>query len=1118
MHVGTFHALCVQLLRRAPAGVGVDPGFELLDDMDARWLVEDLAERLVLAGLEREDPLLVELCRELQFRGLGNAAGLVDLLCQVYAKTREEGLDPELVPVTDEKTARAEFDDGLKRFRQVLGEASAADVASERKFSGVLSGCARAVEGMSFDNFLEDSHYPALASVVLGDKNLTRQRKEPLASALKELSHMVKPGSGEVGLREWHAAARVAPHEKTFRALLGRLRTVHREELRKRSALDFSELLIQTRDLLRDYPAVREEVQRRTGALLVDEFQDTNRLQLELVVMLAEKRHGAPRTFSPADELVKQLPLEPASLCAVGDRKQSIYEFRGADVSVFGVLASKIEEEGGHRHFLQRNYRSSPSLVGFFNGVFAEVMAPTTDARPYEVAYEPEGDDLVAHKPGESLSKSVERLIIEPGEDAAQCRELDAQFVARRIAQLLGPDAPALVREKDGTIRRPRGGDIAILFRRFVHLETYRQALTRQGIPHRVVRGRGFYGAQEVLDLASFLSLLSDPNDGISLAAVLRSPLVGVQDATLLRLADFGRTRLSVGSAEKFVAAPAFPQTEAQRVKTFLTLFRSLRAQSDRLGVREILKVLLAETEYPVLLAGTPFGEQALANVDKLMELAGRWDQQGKGDGAAFAKLLLDLAAREPNEAQADVLDLQDGRAVQLLTIHAAKGLEFPVVFVPDLAAPPQNSGSRIPFDRALGLCIKPWIPDHPEPLRSTRSVQIGNEVMRRERAQYKRLLYVALTRAKDRLILSGPSARKMSTWKTYLDDAIAARPELSVRVLDLNEDQLSPVSSKPQVEAQPADPSRLNAAIERASAKPNVMPAAAVFPVTHLQDFFLCPRRYLYARQVRLSEFPIAFELEPGGEQTEGKRLADPRLRGTLAHKLLETLDFRWALEDPKRQNAALKELLWAQGVAPDDEGATDLLEWVRRFLGTKFAASLAHLPPERVHRELPFLLRLEGPEGGPALHLKGQIDLLVEEVPGRVCVIDYKAAKRHPQGLEPYAFQLECYALAARHFASSGTVIETGISFLQEKNPEPERVVVQEDAIAALRRKLSGQEVTGPHSVPRSARAPVEGPGLLSLLMSSRQEEWPGRPASECARIHCGYQYRCHAATPAL
>jgi ATP-dependent exoDNAse (exonuclease V) beta subunit len=339
-----------------------------------------------------------------------------------------------------------------------------------------------------------------------------------------------------------------------------------------------------------------------------------------------------------------------------------------------------------------------------------------------------------------------------------------------------------------------------------------------------------------------------------------------------------------------------------------------------------------------------------------------------------------------------------------------------------------------------------------------------------------------------------------MSTWRTFLDDALAARPELKARVRDVTEEHLVPTALKISPPASgPKDVARLKAALERASTAPPAPPSTrAVFPVTHLQDFFLCPRRYLYARQVRLSEFPIAFELEPEIDLSDGKSVADPRLRGTLAHKLLETLDFRWALETPKHQEKALKELLWAQGISPGDEGATELLAWVLGFLRTDFAAKLAALPPERVHRELPFLLRLDGPSGASTLHLKGQIDLLVEEAPGRFCVIDYKAARRHPRGLEPYSFQLQCYALAASHFAPPGSVVETGISFLQEKRPEPERTVVDSESLTALRQKLCGPEV--------------------SLLLSAHPGEWPSRPATECARIHCGYQYRCHAATPAL
>jgi ATP-dependent helicase/nuclease subunit A len=372
--IGTFHSLCMQLLRRAPAGYGVDPAFELLEERDALGLIHDTAERVVLEALEREEKEVEDLCRELGFTGGGFSGALVDSLRQVFTKVREEGLKPEALPLSNPAEVQAELHEALAAVKRATAEASSLDMAEGGKHRAILAACSAALDGMTADNLLEPARFPALRRAA-GQINL--KGRSTLKDALKALKYGALGNDRErvTGLLEHFGACRVLPHEKAFRALLAELASQHRRELSRRGALDFSELLIRARDLLRDHPVVRREVQERYGALLVDEFQDTNRLQLELVTLIAERREGAPRPLDAEPEAVLALPLEPRFLCAVGDRKQSIYEFRGADVSVFGQLAEMIVRDGGRKDPLQVNRRSSAQLLSFFNRLFARVMA-----------------------------------------------------------------------------------------------------------------------------------------------------------------------------------------------------------------------------------------------------------------------------------------------------------------------------------------------------------------------------------------------------------------------------------------------------------------------------------------------------------------------------------------------------------------------------------------------------------------------------------------------------------------------------------------------------------------------------------------------------------------------
>jgi ATP-dependent exoDNAse (exonuclease V) beta subunit len=499
----------------------------------------------------------------------------------------------------------------------------------------------------------------------------------------------------------------------------------------------------------------------------------------------------------------------------------------------------------------------------------------------------------------------------------------------------------------------------------------------------------------------------------------------------------------------------------------------------------------LEELGYRVAVAGTPFGEQALANLDKVLDLADRWDGGGKGDCSGFAQRMRELADQDPSEAQADLLEAGDPRAVQLMTIHQAKGLEFPIVVLPDLGAQRNRGGGRVLYDRDLGLSIKPWVGELSENTRSPRHQRLGSELTRREDAEYVRLLYVAMTRARDRLILSGQNRRSAGTWHEMLKAASESHAAIRSNVQQLRADEIQvPARSAPGSKPSQQELDEVRQAIARVRERSPHQSQGVVFPVTHLQDYVLCPRRYLYAHHLGLLEFPLALESvseDDGERDTAG---SDYRQRGTVAHRLLELVELSRVQGADADLRKHLAELLWMQGVEPDSDEGKKILSWVHGFWRTPFAARLANAGPERVHRELPFMLRLGE---RPSVHLKGKIDLLFEDEAGGATVIDYKASRRHPRGVEAYRFQLDCYALAARRLVKEGVRIQTGIAFLAEGCPEPEIRPAHEVDLESFQRELL-----------RSATA---------LLESTPRLDWTGLASQECASLGCGYQYRCHS-----
>ncbi|MGV3619239.1 MAG: UvrD-helicase domain-containing protein, partial [Archangium sp.] len=1017
---------------------------ELLDEREASSLLRALLERAVLRRVEAGGAFR-ELVADIGFERL--VAGIAP----VAARIREEGVDPALVRVPDAASLRQQFEASL----QALKAQARTIMVKPGKQQDALREFQLALARVNFENF----------EAVLSDlRGAMHNQRAPLDVLREAVS---AKGEDPNNISQLYSACLLAPHEAELRELLVEITKVHQDALSARGVLDFTGLLVATRNLLRDDLEARRAAQKRFGALLVDEFQDTNRLQLEIVLLLAEDGAAQVSTaFEDRHEEIVALPQRRGFLAVVGDRKQSIYEFRGADVSVFEVMAQAIERNGGARAYLQHSRRSTAALLERFNDGFAHVMGPKAYAAPpadFEVVYEPEHDDLQAVR--ESTVDGPAIIELTDATLPAKCevmefREHDAEAVARAIVH--GVSGAWGV----------TGGQVALLFQRFTQLEVYRQALVRHGVRHRVVRGRGFYGAQEVIDLASFLTLLMDTDDSLALSVVLRSPLVGLTDTDWVWLARpraGGKWRLDARALltdvldEEGLSAAGVASLRRLRER-----FAQLRAGVDRLGLRALLRVVLEAFDYRVALAASPFGEQALANLDKLLLLATAREKQGIGV-AAFARELLDLADEAPREAEGEVVDELDLEAVTLCTVHQAKGLEWPVVVLPDLLPTPRSDSSAVRFDRAFGLAIvRPSRGD--EELKSHSATTITGQLNRRARAEHLRLLYVAMTRARDRVVLGlRPQRAPSRSWAADVEAFFELRVTHGVRA-PLETSTLTSTRMATVVEEAQSD---VRSLIERVRAPKPLTTRELLVPVTQLQDFVSCPRLFHLAHQIGLAEPKLPMvELEalPEGRST--------RERGTAAHRLLELTPLEAV--GTSRLRAELESIRRAQGL-----DGYDVVELVETFWNTPFAREFA-ARPLRTHRELPFAIRVAGT---PDLVLRGQIDLVLER-DDELLVIDYKTSLRQADPLLPHRLQLNCYALAASRFFGAAKPIRTAVIFLRDASLEP--VFSEPVDLAALTQPL-----------------------LLAtaqLAESQRDARWPGRPRDVCVSLGCGHIGRCH------
>ena len=1031
--IGTIHALCGQILRRHAAAAGVDPGFAVLDEEQARHLLREACESSALGALEGAfGPSLQDaarrLCAEMGFRTQGKfGAGLADELSSLLQKLGETGVSPlELVPdpraaIEDDGRARRGFERALADLRAAFSEAGR--------------------DAPPFPGAALDAYAPGQLQKLWRDirrcspMHLKAQgaEKDAIAAAKEKFEELL---DADAGIRGIGLARDLA-------SLAERAAQRQRELKARRGALDFDDLTRLCRSLLTSSEAARAAERDRVGALLVDEFQDTSRAQIDVFEQLAGDR----------------------PVVVVGDRKQSIYEFRGADVASAQAYAGRLLARGAERMVLSQSRRSRPSLVRFANLLFSRALPASQEG--FDTPFSPD-DELTASRPAGPDGPCAE-LIDVPGVGV----EAEAEMVARRITALLSPGAPERVFDPGEAPRRVRGGDVAVLFRKFTNLEAFRRALLRKRIPHLVYKGRGFHGAREVMDLVALLAAAVDPDDPLAIASVLRAPFGPVSDDALVLLA---RRRWDLDDATDLAA------DDAEALARLRPLLRGLRREVDRLGPATLLEAAVAETDFVARCAGALYGEQAAANVEKLLGLARAAELRGESV-RAFLSGLRELAEEEAREPEAPVVEERDPHAVRLLTVHAAKGLEFPIVFVPECAAAAFNpGGERVFLDADLGLALKARGAD-----QKRRWGAHGQSVFARRRArelaQGRRLLYVAVTRARDYLVLSGRAARKEESWRSFLD-AIAeeavqggllrivrdpgAAAELAVAGPPVNPEALAQLEAAQHPE------------VDRVTGVAPSGPASVSAPVTQLADAAICARRYQLLHELRLEERPDPEHPLPDPLGDEGGSPATAL--GSLAHRLVELVPLQL---DPAQRRGELERVLALEG--EDPAAHAEVIDAACAFLDSPLGRRMAEARPGRLHREQPFTLRLSRPAALSELLVRGQIDALV--IDDEVTVVDYKLSQARDTAR--YAAQLDAYALAAHELlAEAPRPVRTGIVFLRTRGaPFVERTPAS----------------------PEETRERLLDAGM-AIAEGRRTGEWPQVEPARCREIGCGFIRRCH------
>ena len=990
--ISTIHAWCSRLLREYPVEAGVDPLYRVLDEPGREALFTRVWESWVGRALSGDEPVpLEELPGRTPDWWLRNLSALGRFLVQQRHRL------PAALPVAHGADPLPELERALARVPELR---RAADEWC-RKPDDRMALAIRDIESAA-EAFLAAT--PARRRIqVLGPTPLKDSYekvgaktnwKAPVDDPLGTVRALAATIAGA-----WHGARAALEHEiaaGVARWLSESFLPAYEAEKRRQGALDFDDLLVLARDLLRRHPAVRRRVRRGIRQLILDEFQDTDPVQCEAAFLL---------TAADEREDWKKATPAPGALFLVGDPKQSIYAFRGADIRTYLAARERLAADGSVVE-ISTNFRSRRGVLEWVNAAFDSLIRESGHIQP---PYRP----LDAWHEGDAAGSGV-HVLRAPADAAWETVEESREAEARAVAALLRDRVLGnwVVRDRrSGTERAAAWGDMVVLLRnRVSSLPAFERAFRAADVPYVVVGGRALWERLEVRALAALCAAVENPFDGVSVVAALKSPFFGASDAELLlwkhRHGGFFANR----------------EDEDGVVGRALAMIRGWHRERLEIPPERLLQRMLAETGAVASFGLKPDGAQRVANLLRLVDAS-----RGAGDafgieGAppsfrAWVRWLEERVRSLREEAEGAVLE-EEGDAVRVLTMHAAKGLEFPIVVLGDLAA-------REP----------PAEPFHADPRTGRLAFRLGSKEVglttegfddaktaheERTKAEDLRLLYVAATRARDALVLPLFASRRgrggfygalTAAFQDLLDPAKPSLPAGEGGPAHAVDDELVPIAGVPPVFRVPA--SDLEAALD---ATPEASGARAADggdtdpdPDARAHEARIVARRHPRA-VAPVTRLVHPDDGSPGRRSQEAHTwtAAEAAALGTSVHRALEIMD----LDDADGAARAASAEARAAGLS---SALAERASALARAALALPALDRARRSPRRL-REWPFALRGDG--ASPWI-VEGVVDLAWVEDGGLV-VLDYKtdavttgaeidaAAAHHRPQLLAYAWAL--------------------------------------------------------------------------------------------------------------
>mgnify|MGYP003289783890 CR=1 FL=1 len=941
--ITTIHGFCNRLLKENPVETGLDPAFKLAEEFEGEEYLQTCLLDFVRQGLKKQQQELIVLTNAYGINGtLNQLQSLVQEMDDIIAfgdltTAYQKTLD-------DEPAAKARLCNIIEEFsqRNDLGKTKTAEAVAllKENLHDVLDGIKKeATDFTAYDTYLGK-----------------------LRSSAKIKEQLEEIRSLKASLLNLDVDRAALPLVEAWQKVLQDFTAYYRARKSEDDFLTYDDLEELAVKLLKENEEVRHRYQKKYRYLMVDEFQDTNDRQKQLIYLLC------------GDDATN---LQGRKLFVVGDPKQSIYRFRGADVSVFAEVRQAIKAQGGVDITLPDNFRTVDKILEACNEVFEELLG--TDEKQ-DVFFEP----LIPHNTSENKPVLLQVPYDKNTKDKA--RQLEAEAVARHIKEL----------HQQGKAY----GGMAILLSAMTACNVMTEALEKAKIPYQIVDGKGFYERQEVLDFLHLLTVLQNRERSLELAGVLRSPYFGISDEIITKMfLIVNAERRSLWDVLMDFDVTSIKEPHACLVEFARNNLAYLRNVASLLALPELLEKIMRVLRLEAVMYLQENGIAKFANVKKLIGLAQEHCASKQGTLTSWLEYVAALRKAQARETAANV---HAADAVTIMTIHKSKGLEFDTVYLPMLDRRGASDVSIVKFHKQLGLGVKAVL-DNGETVESSVLSKIKDEDKKLQKAEKQRQLYVAMTRAKNRLVMSGAFNEEgdsnADNWFNDLRGILQDSDNVENVIVDMREESLEPKVVEEDLDyGIPNDELLEDLASYCASGKNYFSPSS-------LQTYLHCERQYFYQQEGLPA---LEGEGEGGGE-------LPPHAIGSIVHKALE-------LYDGKDLEVAFNKAV--EEFTPGNVSGTAK---AKQMLENYVASDLYKALPKNKLKEMQFALPVDD------LLVSGVVDCVVETADG-LLLVDYKTGRppKQDEVKVGYAYQLAIYKYAVEKLLNK-KVIEAKLHFLQ-------------------------------------------------------------------------------------